>query len=277
MLWVPQMGLGRVEHNVGAVGTATIGTAVTTGAASSTKGADATLIASTAFETYWVRIIATGYAAVATNSRGCLDIWTGTDPEEVIIPNLLFGGCACISGSARIGAKSWEFPLYIPAGTAVGARAAGDRVSTAVHVAIFLFGGDALPPFRVGRKVTTYGITTVPNGTSVTPGASGAEGTFTEIVASTTEDHFAFLPSYQLGGDTTQSNNRLFVDIGAGAATEEEILQSAIFISSGDESCMNLPIWPAFHDVPSGTRLAMRASNSGTNDAAYDGAIHAVS
>ena len=37
------------------------------------------------------------------------------------------------------------------------------------------------------------------------------------------------------------------------------------------------PPMPAFVDVPSGTRLTLLASNSGTNDTAYDGLIYAVS
>lgn len=280
MLWVPQMGLGRVIHNTPTVGSANVGTQVTTGASASTKGTPATLIsaANNTIETYWVVIWASGYAATTTNNSGALDILTGTATWEILIPNLLMGGCANISGSARLGGKYWAFPIYIPAGVEIGAQAAGARVSTAVTVAIWCYGGDGIPPFRVGRKVTTYGMGTVPNGTAITPGASGAEGSFTQITASTSEDHFAFVPSFQLGNDTTASNNRFAVDIGAGAATEEEILQSAWFVTSGDETCANFgPNMPAFHDVPSGTRLALRASASGALDAAYDAVIHAVS
>ena len=276
MLWTPQCGVVRVEHNVGAVGTANIGTSVTTGAASGTKGAVAQLIASTSFDAYWIRVIATGYAAATTDNRGCVDIMVGASVEEVIIPDLLMGGCACGSGVARLGPKTWDFPLYIPSGTRLSAKAAGARVSTAFQVAVFLYGGNGYPPYKVGSKVVTYGVT-VPDGTAVTPGASGAEGAWTQISASSTEDHFALQPSFQTGTDTTMSNNRLFVDLGVGAATEEEVMQSAIFITSGDETTMNLPFWPVFQDIPSGTRLTMRASNSGANDAAYSAAIHGVS
>ena len=176
------------------------------------------------------------------------------------------------------GPKRWDFPLYIPAGSRIAAQAAGLRLSTAMRVWLYLYGGDGSPPFRVGSKVVTYGITTVPHGTALTPGESGAEGAYAEIVASTTEDHFAFLPSFQEGVDTTNTVRAYAVDIGIGAVTEEEIAQSYWFHGdSGENMAGPINSMPTFQDIPSGTRLAMRASNSGTNDAAYNGAIHAVS
>jgi len=267
-----------VEHNTGTVGTANPGTSVTTGATSGTKGTAVTLIASTAFETYWVRVIAHSYSFSATASQGCLDILRGTATEDILIPDLLMGYCGWVAGSSTtLGPKVWDFPLYIPAGTRLAAQAAGARVSTAMRVAIYLYGGDGLPPFRVGSKVTTYGVT-VPNGTTVTPGATGAEGAFTQITASTTEDHFALVPSWQVSGATAVNLRALAVDIGVGAATEEEIAQSYWFSTDALEA-MSGPhnSMPCFQDIPSGTRLTVRASNSGANDATYNCALHGVS
>jgi len=129
----------------------------------------------------------------------------------------------------------------------------------------------------VGSKVTTYGGT-APNGVAITPGASGAEGSWTQIAATSSEDHFAFVPSFQVENDTTVNNLFYAVDIGIGSATEEEIGQW-LFSTNSNES-MQGPFgntMPAFQDVPSGTRLVMRASNNSTNDAQYGAAIHAVS
>jgi hypothetical protein len=277
MLWVPQKGSLLVQHNVGTVGDATPGTTVTTGAASGTKGTAVQLIASTSFDAYWVSIYAFAYGTTAVDSQGCLDILTGAATEEVLIPNLLMGFCGLFSSTAP-GPKQWHFPLYIPAGTRLAAQAAGMRLSTNLTVAIYLYGGNGIPPFRVGSKVTTYGVT-VPNGTTVVPGASGAEGAWAQITASTSEDHFAFVPSFQCGTDTTLNPLAFFVDIGVGAATESEIGQSYIFRSGSDER-MDGPFhaMPTFQDVPSGTRMVMRASNGGANDLGnYNAALHAVS
>lgn len=274
MLWVPKKGRLRVEHNTGIVGSASIGPAVTTGASAGTKGAVTELFASTLFDAYWMQIIAGNYGAGVTASEGMVDILIGAATEEVLIPNLLMGYCA--SGVGKV----WSFPLYIPAGSRLAAASAGARVSTAVFIGIYLFGGDGIPPFRIGSKVVTYPTApSVPRGLAITPGASGAEGAWTQVVAATSEDHFALVPSFQVETDTTTQVRRYAFDIGIGAAAaEEEIAQSYWFDQDSSEEMKGMyPNMPTFCDVPSGTRLAARVSNSGSNDAAYGCMIHAVS
>lgn len=278
MLWVPQKGKLLVEHNTGTVGSLTAGTSVTTGAASSTKGTAVQLIASTAFEAYWLTVIAYAYGNTATDSQGCLDILTGAATEEVLIPNLLMGFCGTQALGPGRGHKRWDFPLYIPAGSRLAAQAAGMRLSTAMRVMVFLYGGDGIPHYQVGTKVTTYGVT-VPVGTTVVPGASGAEGAWTQISASSSENHFAIVPSFQPGTDTTLNTLAYAYDIGIGAATEEEIAQSYWYAVNADEAMFGaINSMPTFQDIPSGTRLSVRVSNSGVNDLGnYNGALHCVS
>lgn len=287
MLWVPQKGILRMQHNLAGVGTTSLGTSVTTGSGSSTKGTAVQLISSTNFDAYWVQIIAANYGLAATTAQGCLDILIGAATEEVLIPDLLMGFCG---GGTVLGEtfKKWSFPLYIPAGQRIAAQAAGDRTSTAFRVGIILYGGNGYPPFRVGTKVTTYGITTVPAGTDVAAGYSGAEGSWVQIVGSTTEDHFAFFPSFHpTDGDTTLTPiKNVFLDMAVGAAAAEKMLggsadseNSFIFRYGTGELCEG-PIqqFPIFQDVPSGSRLSARLSMSGATDTGEpDVAIHAVS
>lgn len=287
MLWTPRKGVLRYESNLGNVGTATPGTSVTTGATAATKGTAVQLIAATLFDAYYVRVIASNYGLATTTSRGCLDILIGAATEDVLIANLLMGFCGGSTAAAHGGPKTWDFPLFIPAGSRLAAQAAGDRVSTAMRVGIQLWGGVSEPPFRCGGRVVTYGIGTVPAGTTITPGASGAEGAFTQVTASTTEDHFAFVPSLQPPtGDTTLTPvKHTYFDIGTGAATEEILGGSAsecpwIFTVDSDE-CMTGP-WggcmPIFQDVPSGTRMTVRVSASGALDTVgtQEVAIHGI-
>jgi hypothetical protein len=281
MLWVPQKGALRVEHNLPAIGTAigSIGTAVTTGASASTKGSYAEVFASTSFDAYLIEVWVWNYAATATDSQLCVDVAIGAATEEIIIPDLLCGGAHTTAGAnqASMG-RRFTFPLYIPAGTRITARGAGDRVSTAFRILITLWGGDGMPPFRVGSEVTTYGISTLPAGTAITPGASGAEGAWTQITASTTQDHFAVLPGYQNGLDTTKTAAGYMIDLGEGAATEEEIGRWLFSQSSGEEEDGPYPSWPYYKDIPSGTRLSMRASSSSALDSGTEnGVIYAVS
>lgn len=284
MLWVPQKGILQVQHNLGNVGATTLGASCTTGGAAATKGTPVELIASTSFDAYWIKVIASAYGLAATTAQGCLDILVGAATEEILIPDLLMGFCGASGTVLGAGPKVWEFPLYIPAGTRIAAQVAGDRVSTAMRVAVVLYGGSGYPPFRVGRKVTTYGITTVPAGTDVAAGYSGAEGAWVQIAASTSEAHFAFCPSFHpTDGDTTLTPvKNVFMDLGVGAATEELMLgaqQSYVFRYESGELCEGpFNSWPTFQDVPSGTRLVARLSMSGATDTGEpDCAIHAVS
>ena len=131
----------------------------------------------------------------------------------------------------------------------------------------------------MGRKVTTYGMGTVPFGTTIVPGASAAEGAWTQITASTTEDHFCVVPSFQAGTDTTMTRLMFAYDIGLGAATETEMIQSYWFTTT-DNEMMRGPEnpMPAFFDIKNGTRLAARVSCSGVLDAGnYNTVLHCVS
>jgi len=276
MLWVPQKGELMFESNMGTVGDDTPGTQVTTGGASSTKGTAVECITSTAFETYMIEVSDQAYSLPATNSQLMVDILVGAATEEVLIANLIFGQSPLVGSG---GFRSYLFPLYIPAGTRIAAQAAGQRVSTVSSVGIKLWGGNGVPPFRVGRKVTTYGVSTVPAGTTVVPGATGAAGTHTQITASTSEDHFAVIPGWQGGDDTTKLDRTYTSAIGLGAATEEELSTIWWSTQTTDEVHQGpSPNLPHFTDIPSGTRMTMRISNSGANDSGnYNGCIYAVS
>lgn len=276
MLWTPQKGSLRVEHNTGGVGSISIGTAVTTGASSGTKGTPAQLIASTSFDAYWLVVMAHSYASTGVASDGCLDILIGSATEEILIPDLLMGYSADPSLFVGLG-KIWQFPLYVPAGSRLSAQAAGLRTSATVRVGVYLYGGDGYPPFRVGSKVTTYGVSAVPNGVSVTAGATGAEGAWTQVTSGTTDDHFAIVPSLQNTNVSVVAARVYALDVGLGAATEEEIAQS-FWYATGSAEVVNgpMPAMPVFQDIPAGSRLAVRASCSSTANA-LDAALHCVS
>ncbi len=140
-LHIPHKGSLRFQHNVGTVGDVTPGTTVTTGAAEATKGTPAELIASTNFDAYWFEFYAFAYGNAATDSQGALDILIGAATEEVWIANLLMGFCGILSSTAP-GPKTWRFPLHLPGGSRIAAQAAGKRLSTALTVAVWLYGGN---------------------------------------------------------------------------------------------------------------------------------------
>jgi hypothetical protein len=279
MLWVPQKGLTRYQSNLSSTSSATLGTSCTTGAAEATKGSIVEAIASTNFDSYMMHITIGDYTTTSTPARGCLDIMIGAGgSEQVLIENLLMGYCGGQADVQQKGPKQWMFPIYVPAGSRLSIRAAGERTSTAVRCAITLMGGTVSPMFQVGTKVTTYGVGTVANGTTITEGGSGAEGSWAQITSSTSVEHFCLVPSYQFNTTTASTERYSYVDIGIGAASSEVQLGTPYVYSTGFYAPMDGPFnpMPVFCNVPAATRLAMRASNSGTARAAQ-GAIHGVS
>lgn len=277
MLWVPQAGRVLYQSNVSDNGGSS--TAVTTGGASNTKGTPAEVFASTSFDAYWMTILAYAYGAQSTQSAGCMDILIGAATEDILIPDLLMGNCGAATGTA--GPKVWDFPIYVPAGSRIACQAAGLRLSTNVYVQVALYGGCGYPPFRVASRVTTYGIGTVPNGTAITPGVSSAWGSWTEIAASTSRDHFAFVPSFQCPNAEAFGDKMFGLEMGVGAATEQSI--SAYpwrwwTTTTGRMASVPERYCPDYRDVPAGTRLAARASTAATSGAFNHACvIHALS
>lgn len=275
-LHVPQK-FGLLYESSFTAGDATFGTSVTTGATSSSKGSVTQLIASTGFDAFFVVVTCSEIHAANTASATCVDIYA--DDTEIIIPDLLAGGAGTASG-LQAAFKTWWFPLYVKSGTKISAAAASDRTSTAMRVLVELYGGTSFPPCRVAQKVTTYGIGTLPSGTTITPGTGGAEGSWTQITSSTSADHWGVVPSLQMAtGDAAWHNRTMNADIGIGAASSEEQIGEGYWwhVSAGENFNGALNPMPLIQDIPSGTRLAMRVSNNGPDIGDLEGALHCLS
>jgi hypothetical protein len=272
MIHLPHKATRRSGHNYGATAALLPGTAVPTGASAVTKGAVTELIAATARDAYWLTIIASDYGLSAAASEGCLDIRIGAGSGQMLIPDLLMGYCGGDQATAGTGPKRWDFPLFIPGGSRLTAQAAGARLSVDVQVRAYVRYGP--PAFEYGHQVTTYGVT-VPDGFPVTPGSSGAEGAWTQIVASTTKDHIAVVPSFQLSGDTALQSRNYQMDVGMGAA--QDALDSYEFSTDfNDHLGGPWNSWPTFQNIPSGTSLHARLSASGSLDTGAQVALHCV-
>jgi hypothetical protein len=224
-------------------------------------------------DSWAIEIAVTGTGASATASQACVDILIGGATDDVLISSLLVG----YAYNAAV--RRYWFPLFIPQGLRIAARLSSVRTAiTDPRVGVWLYGGDP-PPHRVGRKVTTYG-TKIDNsrGQAVTPTASGGGASVTAMTASSSEDHFYLAPGFQAATDTTLTPNGFInIGIGVGAATEQRIGTWWFWKDTTEQFNGPIPTPGAWADVDAGQRLTMLASNSGANDAAYDGLIYAVS
>jgi len=279
MLWAPQASTTRVITNGGIVGSATPWTGVPSNATTLLDGAVTELIsAANNTQDSWgfeVHINATG--ASATASEAALDLLIGGATDDVLVSALLcgysIGGNTASAGSIR-----YFFPVHIPAGLRIAAVLASVRTGITARVGIWLYGGSP-PPFRVGRKITTYGTqANNARGVALSVAASGGTASVTEMTASSTSDHFYLIPGFQPATDTTITpGGWVNIGIGVGASTEQRIGTWWWGKDTGESMVGPVPNLGAFCNVASGQRLTILASNSGTNDAAYDGLIYAVS
>jgi len=276
MLWTPQKGCVRVVSNTGIVGTGSPGVAVTSHATvANSFGSVVELIsaANNNQDSWGIWVHLEGGGAATTINERTTRILIGGATDDVLIPPLICG-YSVIPGAGF----SYFFPIHIPGGVRIAADAASVRLGVAARVLVYLYGG-CPSPFRTGRKVTALG-TQVNNsrGQAVVPSQSGAAASATELIASTAEDYFAFLPGFQPENDSSVTPATwVNIGIGVGAATEERIGTWWFSKTTGEDSGGPVPSMPVFRDVPAGTRITMLASNGGTNDAAYGGLIYAVS
>ena len=272
VLWVPSPGNVNVISNTGIVGSATPGTALPVSGTTLNYGAVTEIIsaANNVQDSWGIEVVIIETAASAVAPQCCVDILIGGATDDVLIPGLLAGGA--YAGSER----RYFFPLHVPGGVRIAARIAHVSTTRTPRIFINLHGGTPAP-FRVGSQVTAYG-TKINNarGQAVTPTASGGAASVTEMTASTAEDHFYFLPAFQVSVTTTVTLKNYAIGIGVGASTEERIGTWWLRADASEHQSMHATLG-AWRNVPAGTRLTMLASNSGTNDSNYDGLILAVS
>lgn len=278
-LWTPAPAWGSYETNFGTPQASTQGTSVAASATPFTKGAWVQLIASTAFDYQYLEIWGSNSFTSTTNTRGLLDIGIGAAAAEVVlIPDLLMGAVG--ASQTYGGFRNYPFPLFIPAGTRVSARFSNATASRTIGVTIKGYGNPRRPgEVWYGSTVDAYGITAGSGqGVAITPGVSGAFGSYTQIVASTTKSHMCIIFGCQLDSQTNAAAQTYQAAVGVGAATEVEIANHIVWGVDASERLSgpwsNPPIWVP---VPAASRLAVKLAQSSTTAQPCDVALYGVS
>lgn len=274
-LGAPWAGFTREENNIGTTGSP-MGTTITASATPNTKGSWTQLIASTAFEYLLVEVIVRASQTAATDSSTLVDIGIGAaSSESVLIPDLL---CGYKAASAWFG--QYAFPLRVPAGSRLSARAAGATASQSVDVMLRCHGGPTLDGvFPAGGRVTAYGITAATStGTNVTCG-NNSYGSWAQLAASTAQRLRFLQYGFQGGASTTMVGAKTLFQFGIGAASSESVVVDDL-IGAGDASESAAPFGFAFPykllDVPAGTRLACRGMLNSASANVFDVAAYGV-
>jgi hypothetical protein len=285
MLWVPG-GASNFSWRVDSIGTtrpaAALGATVTP--AQNSKGSYAQVFSALARDVFFLLININSNNVAAAARDTIIDI--GVDPAggtsySVLIPDLL-GSCASSLGalSATAGTGIWYgFPIWIKAGSTVGARASVNNATVGTcRVRGFAFGSPKRRDrVKVGTKVTAYGITAASSrGTLVTPGTT-SEGAWTSLGSITQPAWW-----WQLGvgvNDSTMGAVSYFADLGIGDASNKfAVIENEAVLSSGSEALSKEgSMWGCEFDVPgSGQTVYGRLQCSGTADSNVSMAAYAV-
>lgn len=275
---------GNLPHG-SATGTppaATVGVNFSAGA-SNADGTAVTLKTNVAHDVHLV-VIGIGGVQISNGDSGALadilvDPAGGTSWSAGFIDNLVCGYTATPAAGTVPLSQWYAFPVCVKAGTSFGIRARTRYTTASItsgRAAIWLFGEPSRPDaWWCGSRVVSIGISeSTSSGTSVTPGNTGAWGTWTNI-GGTTNPRLGCL-SFGLNAQGAAGTALGFYwQMGVGSAQIPGTPTYFSSTSTAEVSSRSFPFFPTFVDVPAGAQLQVRATASGTA-AAHDVALYGV-
>ena len=237
-------------------------TTVTASATIHTKGAWSQLTAAAPEDVTGIHLVLSGTATSAAVTNVLVDIGIGAAASEIVIVSGLQAGGATTVALGNVG---FFLPLRIPNGVRVAARCQALIASDTVicQVAYETDGGGTKPSYAA---VDTYGPDTA-NSRGVL--LSQNNTTWTQIVASTTNDIDALLFVPDFYDDTTQTALNAQYQIGVGAAAAEQV----VFTSSWRQATTEIqyPMLvadsvPTPCNIPAGSRISIRRTAAYANN-----------
>lgn len=239
------------------------------------KGSWAQLGSDLVDDTFGLLINISNNSASAASRNTVVDIGvdeSGGTSYSVLIADLLAGGAATYTAGLGIW---YYFPIFIPAGAAVAARAQG-TVTTALRVGCVHMQRPYNPSMiRKGSFVETLGIT-APDGTAITPGTT-SEGSWTSL-GTTSKRCWWWQAGIQVNAaDTSWNAGAIHLDVAVGDGTNFDIIiQDLGATTATTETMLTPPLTAGVEwDVPAGSTIYVRAQHSGTLDA-YTCAVYGL-
>jgi len=268
--------LGLDVCNGNSTGTSSsLGTAVTCAGSANTKGSWAQLVASTPNDTVFVDVVIYFNASAfsAAGQQLAVDIGVGAGGSEVVIANNLMN----VPGYTLKTGVHYAFPLAIPAGTRIAARAQASVASAVANVSINLFDGSFTQMEGIAavdsigfQAGTTRGVTLTPNASANTMGS------YAQLVASSSVDYMGIMAAFDYQGGAFATQNWL-VDIAIGAGGSEVVVVPQLFTGGGGANAFGCPVMPFIPlSIPAGTRIAARCQSSAASGAAIGATLFGV-
>lgn len=267
------------------------GTTLPDGGSANAAGSDVTVLDDLTHDCeYLVFAVYGTFSNSGVRANALLDILvdpTGGTSWSVLISDLISGWASGVdidTGSTGYTPVMYAFPLWIPAGTAVGARIQGNWQTTApaysapanIRLAMWAAGGNKNPAsWWCGQKVETVGALDAANSTgqTVTPGASGSFSSWTSLGSAISARAGAL--QYAVGGAATptQTSQSCRFEFGAGS---NQIGPCVYRGCTSTETGVSLLSGPVFCDIPSGTQMQVRAASGSGSPQAIECAAYLV-
>lgn len=228
--------------------------------ATNTKGSWVQLSASTAFDAEGILVTIGG--SVAGSPSQLIDIGIGSaGNERIVVPDLLI--------SNRLGhPQSIWLPIRIKGGSRLAARAQSTATANVPKITVTIMSANpsGLPGFD---RMTAYGIATGDSGgTNPDPGGTAnTKGSYTQIVASTTNEMKAMLLALSARANSAMTDAGWLFDFAIGAGGSERIVLPDQWAGAQTASDVITPsfVGPIACSIPAGTRLAVRCQSSITD------------
>ena len=252
----------------------------TTPCGTNSKGAWSTALLSNTANDAFAISVCMGLGGVAGAAYGYL-IDIGVDPAngtnyQVLIPDLL-----CSAGSATLGGMWWWFPLYIPKGSSIAARASVNTGTTAIRVGVELYGQPKrLDNIAVGSFVRTFNIATSTSfgTTGHTEGASGVQGSYTASVGTTSDRLWFWQAGLAINNTAWTKALAHMVDVAVGDASNKYlVVENMVTTVTDSEKQANCnPQQFNYFEAPSGVSIYVRGRCTGAALATAYASVHAV-
>ena len=235
--------------------------------ASNSDGTAVTLLSALAHDGEFIQIMTGNFSSSGAAGATLLDILydpTGGTSWQSLIDDLIVGYTTSQASATRVDVVSYSFPLWIPAGSSIGAQARTAHSSTLDgDVMVFVQGGHRNPAhWWAGQGVESIGINAASSqGTLITPGSSGAYSSWTNIGSTTTYRGGAIQFGAQADGAAINTRQyRLQLGIGS-----NNIGLNYYMFTTSSESGTSIKTGLSFVDIPAGTQLQARGTSNTTN------------
>lgn len=247
--------------------TARWGTAITPGTSNAYGSYTSVMSGATLTDDAFLIEVIISTAFVSASDRGML-VTIGFDPAG----GTSFGGLGGVTGNeisdllcssayywfqygAAGGGHRFRFPVFIKAGTSIGAKAQTNSATAGnVDVAVVAYCKPSHPELiRAGSFVRTFGAnTTTTDGVSVTPGQA-SEGSWTEI--GTAADDLWYLETGIGARSSAQADSAVHTDISIGDATNKRVIAPNLYtlVTSSEATCRS--------DGPAGAHAAIKSGD----------------